>query len=135
MGYHMSQRDNEFFIGKDKKEACLEAIKGLHGRESIEDSSGRHFSWVDSNNFLKAETLAEAFSAWRWEIEENEKGDVVAILFQGEKLGDDGVLFEAVAPFVVAGSYIEMHGEEGCLWRWCFDGEECVEKTARIVWD
>lgn len=33
------------------------------------------------------------------------------------------------------GSYIEMRGEDGALWRWVFDGKTCKEITAKITWD
>lgn len=134
MGYCMSQRATEFFIPKDKLDDCLAAIKLLSGQETIKDGSGGHFSWVD-NNFSKARTVFDALDAWRWKVEIDENGNISNITFTGEKLGDDEILFAAIAPFVQAGSYITMQGEDGCVWKWVFDGKTMVEKTGRVVFD
>jgi hypothetical protein len=127
MGYCATQRDEEFFIPADRKAECVQAIKGLAG---LRRQFG--FSWVD-DDFVEKNTFCEIMEAWRWEVSLSKDGDAIGICFQGEKLGDDDVLFGAIAPFVRAGSYIEMHGEDGAIWRWVFDGKECVEKVAKIT--
>lgn len=124
MGYCMSQRDCKFYVVNEK--AALAAIKGLAGKETMGPG---HFSWVDTREFMMADTLEEAMSAWRWETESYWK----YILFDGEKLGDDLLLFDAIAPYVEAGSYIEMQGEDGAIWRWIFDGKTCREINALIT--
>lgn len=125
MGYCMSQRGCNFFIAAENKEKALQAIKDLGDKPK--------FSWVDNKSYLEADTLAKAMNAWRWSIDE-EDDNVVNICFDGEKLGDDEVLFQTIAPFVKAGSYIEMDGDENCLWRWVFDGKRCQEVTPQIIW-
>lgn len=125
MGYYVSQRGCNFFIAAENKEKALQAIKDLGDKPM--------FSWVDNKSYLEADTLAKAMNAWRWSIDE-EDDNVVNICFDGEKLGDDEVLFQTIAPFVKADSYIEMDGEEGCLWRWVFDGKRCQEVTPQIIW-
>ena len=134
MGYCMTQRDSNFAIKAEDKEKALEAIKELAGKETIHDGSGKHFSWVETERFVNASTLKEAMDEWRWEIGEDEEGNVLDIYFSGEKLGNDEILFNAIAPYVKEGSYIEMSGEDGSLWRWSFDGKSCVEKGAQISW-
>jgi hypothetical protein len=133
MGYCMSQKNAKFKIKASKRAKVLNAIKGLHGKESIHDSGGRHFSWVD-HNFHKLNDLADIFRAWRWEITE-EAGDVVNISFSGEKLGDDGILFEAIAKYVEKGSFIEMEGEDDSIWRWEFNGKTCRENYGTVTYD
>src|SRR5690606_21320852 len=64
--------------------------------------------------------VAYALDAWRWVPEREATGDIVGLRFRGERLGDDRVLFEAIAPFVEPGSFIEMVGEDGAIWRWTF---------------
>ena len=130
MGYCMNQRYSKFFISAKNKDATLEAIKGL-----AKQFPDEHFSWVTPEQFLSAKTLEEAMDAWRWEIDLDEKGNVEEISFCGEKIGDDKLLFDAIAPWVKKGSYIEMQGEDGEQWRWNFDGKTCKEQNARIVWD
>ena len=137
MGYCMAQRDSKFSMTAESAKKALKEIKSLAGSESVKDGGGRHYSWVVTEDFLKAETFSEAMRAWRWEVEEGKSktGTVVAVSFEGEKLGDDATLFKAIAPYVEAGSWIEMEGEDGCLWRWVFDGKTVEEKSGRVVFD
>ena len=150
MGYCMTQRDSMFTIKKENKEAALEAIKELAKPEKMEGkaSGGRwscgsngkreeiFYSWVTTSDFLNASCLEDAIRAWRWCLEsDNDSGDVIGIYFEGEKLGNDEILFDAIAPFVEEGSFLEMSGEDGALWRWSFDGKEMEEKYANINWE
>jgi len=134
MGYCMHMRDKVFEISKENKIAALQAVQVLAGKETITDASGAHFSWVNTNEFVKATSLKEAMKAWRWEIYEDEEGNVIDIDFYGEKLGDDEILLSAIAPFVKDGSFIEMMGEDDGHWRWCFENKKVVEKDAQITW-
>ena len=132
MGYLMEQQNTEFKILAANKALALEAVKKLVGCETITDSTGRHFSWVDSGTFLRADTLEEALKAWRWGTETNNDGNIVNIGFTGQKLGDDAMLFNAIAPFVENGSYIQMIGEDDTIWRWTFENGQMEEKTGEV---
>ena len=128
MGYCMQQRGQQFKIKAENKDNAFQAIRNIPQK----DEHG--YSWVD-NNYKNRESLEEALSDWRWQIEEDPNaGDICNIYFEGEKLGDDEILFDAIAPFVEAGSYVEMDGENGDMWRWEFDGEMCVENLLTITW-
>ena len=133
MGYCMDQREQEFFIPVGSLSDTVAAIQALHGSESIGDSSGKHFSWVEQD-FHKHSDPARIFNAWRWNVEMDDDGNIDTIYFDGEKLGDDNTLFNAIAPFVREGSYIEMQGEDGSMWRWTFDGKAMTEKNANITY-
>lgn len=55
------------------------------------------------------------------------------ISFEGENQdGTEHEMFNAIAPFVEPGSYIEMQGEDGAIWRWVFQDDTCIEKAAEI---
>jgi len=123
MGCVMIQRESGFSIAAKDCAEALAAVKALHGREPIEDDSGPHFAFVTTEGFLRAETLADAFAAWRWEAEESADGSIVGLAFMGEKPGDEDMLFAALAPFVGSGSYIEMVGDDGLMWRWVFQAK------------
>ena len=41
-------------------------------------------------------------------------------------------MFDAIAPFVEAGSYIVMIGEDLSTWCLYFDGEHCTEEDADL---
>jgi len=134
MGYCMNKRESLFNIRPENQGPALKAIKSLADKETITDGSGHHFSWVDTKDFLFARTLDAAMRAWRWQLERVDD-EICDIYFEGSKLGDDELLFQTIAPYVEPGSYIEMQGEDGLIWRWCFDGKTCTEKTAKIIWE
>jgi hypothetical protein len=139
MGYYMNQQSAEFKIKKTKVAKALAAIQALAKtpeRMGGGSSTGeKWYSWVDMKELADAKTLPDALVAWRWSGFINDAGDLVEIDFDGEKLGDDAILLEAIAPFVEKGSYIEMEGEEGCHWKWCFDGKTMTEKQGRVVYE
>ena len=128
MRYCMQQRDSHFRMAAEKLPAALAAVQALAEQKTS-------FQWVDSNFARQASTVAEILEAWRWEGEFDPiTGDLTDIHFIGEKLGDEEILFQALAPFVDKGSFIEMQGEDGDLWRWTFDGQQMIEQVARITW-
>ena len=130
MGYCMTIEDQEFLIKKKNMAGALAAIKAIVGE-------GR-FSWVNAKEYQDAETLEDALMAWRWppymNKSANPKGEIVNLEFDGEKSGDEDILFRAIAPFVESGSFIEMRGEDGCQWRWLFHKGELHEIYPEIVW-
>lgn len=142
MGYCMSQNGSKFYIAQaDQAAALATALELCNHPEKM--SAGwfdqitkvwSSFSWVDIDEFRAAKTLVEALKAWRWIIEVDVDDNVIAILFDGEKLGQDQLLFDAIAPWVQDGSYIEMSGEDGSMWRWVFEAGKCHEVQATITW-
>ena len=130
MGYCMTIEDQEFLIKKKNMAGALAAIKAISG-ESI-------FSWINAKECQGADTLEDALMAWRWppymNKSANPKGEIVNLEFDGEKSGDEDILFRAIAPFVESGSFIEMRGEDGCRWRWLFHKGELHEIYPEIVW-
>jgi hypothetical protein len=126
MGYCIEQvQQHPFIIRVGNFDAAHAAIKALHGRETVNDSSGAHFRFVDQK-FYERTSLRAILSAWRWSVTRAPAlagGDIIAIEFEGQKLGDDDLLFATLAPFVESGSCIEMEGEDGNTWRWEFEGQ------------
>jgi len=144
MGYCTYQRRAKFRILAADKPAALAQVKHLVSQKDKMGggswSGGKRmtscFSWVDMVGLEGSTTLEAALEAWRWEAETSEStGDITTINFMGEKLGDDVTLFEALARYVESGSFIEMQGEDGALWRWCFDNGKFSEKGATISWE
>ena len=141
MGYYMTQRDAIFHIKKENVDKALQAIKDLADPEKMKGNAhgGSRteiwYSWVTTSEFVNAGTLKDAIRAWRWEVDIDDEGNVCHLWFEGEKLGDDAVLFEALAPYVEDGGYIEMSGEDGALWRWDFNNKSMTEQFATVRWD
>ena len=134
MGYCMSQESAKFSIAKSKHKFALKALKALIKRTDLMRGQ-KCFAWVETEDILGATSLAEAMEAFRWPVEHDGDGNITAISFAGEKLGDDEHFFGALAEFVDDGSFIEMHGEDGSMWRWIFSGGKLTEKHATVSWD
>ena len=128
MGYSMNQGDSEFFIKAEDKPKVVEAVKKLIGHETC----GDYFSWVD--DFSDLDTAEEILAEWRWDVGVDDDGNIIELYFTGEKLGDDEILFNAIAEFVKEESYITMHGKNGDMWRWFFEHNMCIEQTPNITW-
>lgn len=154
MGYCISQKRklSSFFIAKAHFADTLQAIKGLKGKETYttplypsshgfsgvaahENQKG-HFSWVETEDFMEAETLEQALKAWRWYPGFDLDGNINGISFEGEKYGDEMILFAAIAPWVKEGGELVMKGEDGEIFRWYFTRGKVVEQKAKqtLTW-
>lgn len=120
MGYTMQQGNTKFRIKKKNFKPALAAIN-----EAEVDGQ----SWEDTK-------FTDVLGELEWEPTVK-KGDIVGIDFHGEKLTSvEEDLFNALAPFVEKGSYIEAFGEDMAYWRWYFDGKTVVEQTPKhIEWE
>ena len=143
MGYHMWQDDCNFVIKAADFPAALQAIKDLMlnkedmdgGSWSGEVHTERWYSFVHTDAVMESETLIDALSAWRWDAQTREGGDIYFVSFTGEKSGQDKLLFRAIAPYVKNGSYICMRGEDGALWRWYFEDGTCKDQEGRVIYE
>ena len=91
----------------------------------------------DAQFFVSAENTGRVFAMtenYCYNFKLNAEGDITAIEFQGEKLRDDYEMFQKIAPFVRDGSFLEMMGEDGALWRWVFRNGRCQEVNAIVSW-
>jgi len=126
MGYCMTQQEQSFFVAKEHHEAALEAIK----------ANAKYLKcWIDTDRLLEAKTLEDALFIARWDANIDAEGNISDIWFHREKLGDEDALFQVIAPYVKEGSYIQMCGEDNSMWRWTFNGKECVEIQAHVSWE
>lgn len=128
MGYNVFVLQTRFSIASQNIEAAWRSVKSLSVR--LESPA-----FVRRNESAKAADLAAALFEWRWPAEFDDQGNLIDLEFTGEKLGDDQILFAALAPFVNAGSFIVVAGDDGKVWRWRFDGKCCHCELGRIVFD
>ncbi|HVE13834.1 MAG TPA: hypothetical protein VNI01_10605 [Elusimicrobiota bacterium] len=126
MGYYIRQGASEFRIRAENLEAARRALLAFLAKGEIGWQRGRAAPDM---------TAKEAFACARWDLGLDGAGNAVGIEFLGEKLGDDEAVLRAVAPWVDAGSYVEILGEDGHRWRWAFDGTGCREVAAKITWE
>lgn len=142
MGYRIFVLETNFRASKENTEKMLATLKQLcvhqptillsGGKKSAKPVT-RNFAFVDGKTVLKAKNIRDALSEWRWLPLMDEEGNVEELDFLGEKLGDERILFEAIAPYVEAGSDIVVAGEDGKVWRWRFDGKQCQREEGRII--
>lgn len=130
MGYYMEQRDHHFQIAADDQAAALDALRQWETHELEQYPQYRDLMQTPLGN---AETLMDALGALDWEAQLNEQGDIVGLIFYGEKLHEEDAWLEALAPYVVKGSYLTMLGEDGQIWRWYFDGTHCITCPGKTV--
>jgi hypothetical protein len=138
MSEYMEQKSSEFFIAKKDFDKVLKAIKNLMSKagelgSGYSGDEGRHFAWVGTKEVLDAKDVFEAISEWRWSfiIDENNE-NIIGITFDGQKLGDDKYLFNAIAPFVKEGSFIEISIDNNGDWRWEFIQGKCLDKPVIV---
>ena len=132
MGYCIEMRSANFLIRKENEDAALDAVKKLGNGSNDDRAHGggmgrKWFSWMNNANPNDWDTLKDAMKAWRYPIKKDESGNWGKISFDGEKIGQEDLLFNTLAPFVEPGSVITMEGEDGSVWHWEFDGKTCKE--------
>jgi hypothetical protein len=118
MGYDIRMNHASFHIGSQHKPALLAVMKsmatsacdskdyvsrvcelGTFGCE-IRHREQRRFMWMNDVDFSKWSSVEEAFKAWRYPVKISEiNGDIIGIRFDGEKLGDEQMMFDTIAPF------------------------------------
>ncbi len=146
MGYCIRMDEAKFHVRADRKEAALDALRAMwldpdstmgggvyqHGKRSQ-----AFFSWMNASSLAEGTcaTFEQGMDDWRYPVTNDPEGNVVDISFEGEKIGDEDQMFRAIAPFVTAGSYVAMLGEDGARWRFVFDGSTVEQQQARVVWD
>lgn len=131
MGYCISLRDSSFRVPSDKKAAALGALRAMWQR-----AGGRagHYAWMNGTSLSRGDcpTFEHGMAEWGYPVEVDDAGNVVGLSLANEKVGDEEAMFTAIAPFVDAGSYLEIGGEDGEVWRWAFDGST-VRTLAAVV--
>jgi len=111
MGYCIGQIETFFSIWAANVPKALAAIRAL--------PAGK-YAWVD-DNFRSISSFESMMDEWRWEVEFDKDQNVVGIEFTGEKMGDDELLFAAIAPFVNPYCFIVMEDQDDHrVWRWVF---------------
>lgn len=135
MGYSMYMLKSSFFMAQEYKLKALQAVKDVANQKASQEDVLSSFAFIETSDLLKASSLEEALRRWRWLSEADADGNIVSIEFVGEKLGDDEVLFSAVAPYVQEDSYVQMVGEDGTVWRWFFHENTVRKDIGRIVFE
>ena len=142
MGYNIELTASQFRIPAARTAGALAAVLALFSPDDITLATGgttvcgangtvtdRWFAFVNPVLMERAaerRNLAFALDAFRFVPTQTAAGDIVSVRFRGERAGDERFLFAALGPYVEPGSFIEMTGEDGAVWRWTFEGEACT---------
>lgn len=129
MGYCVDMNKSTISITKENSVKIMSVLRN-YIIESHPD-----WRWV-SNKYLIECIEENDFEAMMDEIRYAvvlEKDLYVIDYMSGEKLGNDYEIFKLIAPFVNDG-YIEMSGEDDCLWRWVFKDGKCEEVYPKVEW-
>ncbi len=140
MGDYIYSMPSDFRVRHQNQDAALNAIKSLKGSETCNKGrfpnldSPDHFAFISAQSYLQAGSLLDAMNCWRWDFEEEVSGDLISPSFLGQKLGDEDVLFAAIAPYVEKGSFIQVFSQSSNeIWRWVFSGAGVSREYAQIV--
>jgi hypothetical protein len=89
------------------------------------------------HEFRSATSLDQALAAFGYTAERDEQGTITKIHLEdgNAKIGDERELFQALAPFVTAGSYLSFRGEEDEIFRWYFTGTTLEDQQGTISWE
>jgi len=132
MGYCIDLVESDFHIKKENFDEAFKASRKLF-------EGGKRFAWVENSEGMRARNICEMLEAWGYEPEaevaDDGLGDILDLYFVREKIGDEETLFQAIAPYVEAESYLEYRGEDGAIWRYYFDGTKMVEQSPNITWE
>lgn len=140
MGYYISTPSTSFAIRTDDLPRFFDLVTHLMSPEMVEKHGhggsyqGRTkyeswYSWVNTNDVLeavKSKDIERVFECWGYElthIAENDGVNEYRLDIRGgnAKIGDEEKFFATIAPVVVHGSYLDVHGEDGGQWRWLFE--------------
>jgi len=124
----MNQKGSQFYISSTDKEDALTALKDFA-------KTHNQLMWVDNDILMAATTLKDALQECRWNVEEDDRGNIVDIYFDGEKIGNDELIFNSIAKYIRSDSYIQMLGEDGCMWRWVFYRARCKQIYPTVEWE
>jgi hypothetical protein len=136
------QLQTEFRVPEESCTEMLEALKKamvetpkelLFGGKRRGDEIVSQFAFITHEEILNAADLEEALQHCRWNPEFDEEGNIIDIDFNGQKMGNEDIFFQVIAPFVEASSYIIMVNDQREIWRWRFDGQRCHKESGEIT--
>ena len=123
MGYWIETIRSDFRIADEV--GALVVLHALgNGNGHPQARSGGCFMWMHDEDPASAASVHEALKMWMYDYDADKR----TLTFTAEKAGDEEIMLAAIAPFVEAGSSVEMSGEDGYRWRWRFDGHRLINE-------
>lgn len=93
------------------------------------------YAWTDSKACRNATTLIEIIGQFFEEASFDGDDLKTLTIYDRNKIGQEDILFETLAPFIEPNTNIEWVGEDGAHWRWKFDGQAMVVQDGVISYE
>lgn len=140
MGYYVNIMEADFLIPTEHLDAAYRAMCDLNARDDLKTggswSGGKQtekwFAWMPSDYPSVCPDAASIFEELGFDVDVSKDG--LRINYYGNKTGAEEHFLNAVAPYVVSGSYIRWKGEDGALWSNNFVNGKMISKDATIQW-
>lgn len=130
MGYCMEQVEDKFLIKAANKEAAFSALKDWAFAQMQKDDLSRR---LGMSPIGKTTLLEDALYELAWEPDMDNDGNIIDIFFIGSNLRQEDEWMDVIAPYVEAGSQINMRGEDGIFWCWRFNGQNCIDCSGELT--
>ena len=130
MSYYMDSISAKFLIKAENKEAAFSALKNWAFEQMRKNDLSRR---LDMSPIGEATLLEDALCELDWEPSMDNDGNIVEIFCSGAKLRQEEEWMDVIAPYVEPGSQINMCGEDGSLWCWRFNGQNCIEYSGELT--
>lgn len=118
--------DSNFKIHKKNKDIVLKILKDF--------AKNKKLDWCAEDDILESNSLKECFENLRYPLKL--KGNYYEIKdFEGEKLGDEKLIFGSIAQYIKNNSYLEYIYDDGDRFRLCFNDSKCTFKYPKIIWE
>ena len=149
MGYFANITNQNFFVPKENFDAAYKAMCALNDRDDLKSGGSwggdgitsdsprpegmtyhpaKWFSWMPANYPAVCKDFLSILKELGFEYDLDDSGNL-GLVHYDNKTGAEGHFFEAIAPFVQDGSFIEWRGEDGGEYRWLFTNGTCSEQT------
>jgi hypothetical protein len=91
----------------------------------------------NSRIFVKAEdtdSVVHILEESGYETDFDENGNIDGFTSDGSTLRDDDEFYQALAPFMQSGNFLELSNELGDTWRWVFFDGTCKRMNPVMLW-
>lgn len=155
MGYYVSTIEAEFFLSKVNFDDAYKAMCALNDRDDLKRGGSyggggidarsdrpaglnyhphKWFSWLDPDYPDKLKTTPDILQQIGFDLHYDDNGNIVYLQYDN-KMGQEDLFLEAIAPFVKRNSYIIWRGEDGEHWKDIFINNRIVRKAGYLTFD
>lgn len=142
MGFYVHTSNVNLSVPAEHVDAAFQAVKELNKRDDLK-TGGRYsggkvverwFAWMPADYDEVYKSLDEVFWALGFEDAHIDDDGRFVLGRYDDKTGAENHFLEAIAPFVVDGSYVEWVGEDGSMWRFLFRRGEMLVEEGMVVY-